>query len=425
MVEETFERRLSDMCISSNRTIHKIEDNLNGIKYVSKETVDYHTVKVKPSVVKENLISIFLDYSNYFSEERERKYYNEPYFFEEIRKLLECLHKEEYSPSFYSNYNFNKRMYFKRKPVVEYYKEIIDAFLEIHKKIPQLDPGYFHTALNASIVYFTDKNELKEVLEYYNKNKVDYFKDFPGYLLENKDIINAKVKDRKYKNKYTEEQIVKPYINLIRLLNYSSEDNQELYSSLCLKDLGHDTIIEILNHRKENYHNRYEYALKDMSLSGIKDSISDRVFSEDDLLLLKKVCYYCQGKFEEGLNDLLLKRVSEYKIFEIFIYRMFSSSEEYLKFVKVGDYTNDYFNNEKFYLNLTEEKINLIIKYANKFYHSENGLNLKFRELGFYGEENVSEKMRNYLFARKSMEEVKEFANLLKKEDEVKNKKRL
>ena len=76
-----FERRLSDMCISTNRENHKTEDDLSGLKYINKENVEYHTVKVKSSVLKENLVSIFMDYKGYFSDKRKRTYYNEPHFF--------------------------------------------------------------------------------------------------------------------------------------------------------------------------------------------------------------------------------------------------------------------------------------------------------------------------------------------------------
>ena len=393
-----FEKQLSEMCISKTEDIIYIifEENTGNKIYLPEYDVIYLSVNVTPKVLKNGLIKVFSEYRENLAESQKESYYNEPYFFEEVRKLILCLHNDKK----------------KESVLVDYYKAIIDAFSKIHKSSPQLDPGFFQTMLYSLIIKIGDEEKLREILSYYNENKKEIFDNFPFYLLKDNLIIYGKREIKNFEMEYFEKQIMDPYIDLIKLLSLSdNKEIQELYSSLFLKDICGHIINDI-----------YSY-IENIDLSHIDLLVIDKIFSDDDLLLIKKRFPLNEGKFENLINDRLIERISDKKIFKLFVKSIFKELKSCS--LRVGGYTNNSFDDDGFYLNLDSSEIDLLVEKANRFYNSQNKLNTVFMELGFHNGIEREKRMMSYLLVRKENAIVKEFSNNLISEENLVNRKRL
>lgn len=396
-VKESFEKQLSEMCVIKIKRESMIfigEDRENPKRYYPETIIDYLSVKVSADCLRKGLVKIFLEYSKSFASSQKESYYNEPYFFNETGKLLFCLNEDKS----------------KEWVLVDYYKAVIDAFSEIHKKLKKrLEPGFFETMLYSCVMKIDDELKVKEILGYYDKNKKAKFENFPDYFMGNE---NSSIDEG-----YYESQMVGLYVDVIKKLGESETiEEQRLYSSL-LKNCRSDIIKDVVYYKKG-------VPLKDVSLLHVDSEITDEIFSGEDLLVIKQYFPYLGGLFDSSINDLVVKRMpNDEKVFKIFINRIFMDFD--FKALKIGHYTNDSFDDDNFYLNLTNSKIDFIGKKANRFYAAQNKLNQTFTELGFHNGTYREERMKNYLLMRKENAIVKDFTNKLIKEESSVNRKRL
>lgn len=395
-VKESFEKQLSEMCvfkINNESVIFIGENRENPKRYYPETIIDYLSVKVSADCLRKGLVKLFSDYSKNFASSQDETYYNETYFFHELSKLLFCLSDDKSKDLF----------------LVDYYKAVVDAFLEIHKNFPNLDPGFFETMLYSCVIKIDDDLKLKGILDYYDKNRKAKFENFPDYVFSNK--------PSSFNEKYYEKQMIELYINVINKLGVSEEiEDQELYSSL-LKNTRSDIIMDVIYYENN-------LSLNDVNLLHINSEITDSVFSDKDLLQIKEYFHYCGSLFDETINELLIKRINDdEKVFKIFAKRIFTDFRS--DAVRVGNYTNKSFDEDNFYLNLNLSKIDLLVKKACRFYASQNRLNLIFTELGFHNGIEREERMRSYLLMRKENAIVKDFTNKLIKEESSVNRKRL
>lgn len=394
--KESFEKQLSEMCVfeMKNESVIFIgEDRENSKRYYPEKIIDYLSVKVSADCLREGLVKLFLGYSESFASSQVESYYNEPYFFNELGKLLFCLNEDKS----------------KELVLVDYYKAVIDAFSEIHEDLARLDPGFFETMLYSCVMKINGELEVKEILGYYNKKKKAKFENFPNYFMGNE---NSSINEG-----YYESQMVGLYVDVIKKLGESEIiEEQRLYSSL-LKNCGSNIIKDVVYYKKGA-------PLANVSLLHVSSEITDEIFSDNDLLEIKEYLPYLVGSFDSTINELLIKRmVDDEKVFKVFASRIFKEYD--LKALKVGQYTNDSFDDDDFYLNLTDSKIDFFINKANRFYAAENKLNEVFKELGFHNGTDREEKMKDYLLVRKENAILKNVTNKVIKEEDSVNRKRL
>jgi len=395
--KESFEKQLSEMCIVEVKNEHMIFIGLEPYyrkRYYPEIMMDYLSVKVSADCLRKGLVKLFLEYSKSFASSQKESYYNEPYFFNETGKLLFCLNEDKS----------------KEWVLVDYYKGVIDAFSEIHNKLKKrLDPGFFETMLYSCVMKIDDELKVKEILGYYDKNKKAKFENFPDYCMGNE---NSSIDVG-----YYESQMVGLYVDVIKKLGESETiEEQRLYSSL-LKNCSSDIIKDVVYYKKGA-------PLKNVSLLHVDSEITDEIFSDEDLLAIKQYFPYSGSLFDSSINELVVKRmVDDEKVFKVFASRIFNDFD--LKALKIGHYTNDSFDDDNFYLNLTNSKIDFIVQKANRFYAAQNKLNRTFTELGFHNGTGREERMKNYLLMRKENAIVKDFTNKLIKEECAVNRKRL
>lgn len=394
--KESFEKQLSEMCvvkIKNESVIFIGEDRENQKRYYPETIIDYLSVKVSADCLKKGLVKLFLEYSESFASSQAESYYNESYFFNEVGKILFCLNEDKS----------------KELVLVDYYKAVIDSFSEIHEDLARLDPGFFETMLYSCVMKIDDELKVKEILGYYNKNKKAKFENFPDYFMGNE---NSSINEG-----YYESLMVGLYVDVLKRLGESETiEEQRLYSSL-LKNCGSDIIKDVVYYKKGA-------PLKDVSLLHVISEITDEIFSDNDLLEIKEYLPYLGGLFDSSINELLIKRmVDDEQVFKVFANRIFKEYD--LKALKVGQYTNDSFDDDDFYLNLTDSKIDFFVNKANRFYAAENKLNEVFKELGFHNGAGREERMKDYLLVRKENAILKNVTNKVIKEEDSVNRKRL